>query len=264
MASLAATSLGAKEHRSLDRFLASVRHELGDDLLAVWLYGSRARGEPARDWTDVDLMVVTTRGEADWERIWDLAKAAGSPEGGDAPDLMILAESPKSLAEMRAKGSFLLKEVERDAVVLLGGEVGELTPSPKGEPSREQDGLMTRTHEYLDQARYQLEGARTLVNSTTPALAAAEAYFAVLNAARAALSERDLFARSHDGTWDLTYKELVLPGLLPRDFHRWAKRLQGKREEVHYKCMRLTPAEAADAYAAAERFVRGVEKLLGA
>jgi hypothetical protein len=33
---------------------------------------------------------------------------------------------------------------------------------------------------------------------------------------------------------------------------------------VHYKCMRLTPEEAADAYAAAERFVRGVEKLLDA
>ena len=60
------------------------------------------------------------------------------------------------------------------------------------------------------------------------------------------------------------YKELVLPGLLPRDFHRWAKQLQGKREDVHYKCMRLTPDEASEAYAAAERFVREVEKLLGA
>jgi predicted nucleotidyltransferase/uncharacterized protein (UPF0332 family) len=264
MASLATTSLRAEEQRAVDRFLRSVQRELGDDLLAVWLYGSRARGEPARDWTDVDLMVVTTRGEADWERIWDLVRPATSPEGGDAPDLMILAESPESLAEMRAKGSFLLKEVERDAVVLLGGEVAELAPLPGGEPSREPDGLMTRTHEYLDQARYQLRGAETLRGSDTPALAAAEGYFAVLNAARAALSERDLFSRTHPGTWDLAYQELVLPGLLPRDFHRWATRLQGKREDVHYKCMRLTPEEAADAYAAAERFVRAVERLLDA
>jgi uncharacterized protein (UPF0332 family)/predicted nucleotidyltransferase len=264
MASLATTSLRAEEHRSLDRFLTSLRHELGNALLAVWLYGSRARGEAAHEWTDVDLMVVTTRGEADWELIWDLATAATAPEGGEGPDLMILAESPQSLAEMRAKGSFLLNEVERDAVVLAGDEVAELAPLSEGEPRREADGLMTRTHEYLDQARYQLEGAKTLLSSTTPALAAAEGYFAVLNAARAALSERDLFARTHDGTWELAYRELVLPGLLPRDFHRWAKRLQGKREDVHYKCMRLTPAEAAEAYAAAESFVRGAEKLLDA
>jgi hypothetical protein len=33
---------------------------------------------------------------------------------------------------------------------------------------------------------------------------------------------------------------------------------------VPSKCMRLTPDEAAEAYAAAERFVREVEKLLGA
>jgi predicted nucleotidyltransferase len=49
MATLATASLSDAERRALDRFVAAVQRELGDELHAVWLYGSRARGEPPRD-----------------------------------------------------------------------------------------------------------------------------------------------------------------------------------------------------------------------
>ena len=52
------------ERRVVKHLLALLEQELGDQLLAVWLYGSRARGEADLEEThhdrrsDVDLMVV--------------------------------------------------------------------------------------------------------------------------------------------------------------------------------------------------------------
>lgn len=46
MASLADASLTAEERRVVERLVELLREEFGPDLHAVWLYGSRARGEP--------------------------------------------------------------------------------------------------------------------------------------------------------------------------------------------------------------------------
>jgi predicted nucleotidyltransferase/uncharacterized protein (UPF0332 family) len=265
MASLATASLSEIERRALDRFVELLKRELGPDLRAVWLFGSRARGEPRRDWSDVDLLVVTTRGPADRTRVWELAHEAGAPDGGEAPDLTPLVESPEWVDEQRAAEAFLLQEIDEDKIVLVGGEI-EPPPgfSVRGIRKREPGGLMTRSREYLEQARYLLTGAKALLDSEAPGLTVAESYFAVLNAARAALSERDLFSRTHPGTWRLVRSEFVRAGLLPGEFLRWAAKLQGKREAVHYKAMRYSREEAGAAYAAAERFVEAVEQLLGA
>jgi predicted nucleotidyltransferase len=47
--SLATTTPTDAERDALDLLVASLERELGDALHAVWLYGSRARGEPPRD-----------------------------------------------------------------------------------------------------------------------------------------------------------------------------------------------------------------------
>jgi len=49
----------------IERLLGLLETELGPHLRAVWLYGSRARGEQAGEDSDVDLLAVSTRGDPD-------------------------------------------------------------------------------------------------------------------------------------------------------------------------------------------------------
>jgi uncharacterized protein (UPF0332 family) len=55
----------------------------------------------------------------------------------------------------------------------------------------------------MDQARDRAEIARMLVASGRLEGAVSAAYYAMLYAARAALSERDEYARTHRGAWHL-------------------------------------------------------------
>ncbi len=55
---LAAATLSEAERRTVRRFVAMLDEALGDDLRAVWLYGSRARGERPHPESDVDLLVI--------------------------------------------------------------------------------------------------------------------------------------------------------------------------------------------------------------
>jgi hypothetical protein len=61
---LVGAALSPRELVIVRRIVTNLREELGDDLLAVWLYGSRARGEadPAETGpdlrSDIDLMAI--------------------------------------------------------------------------------------------------------------------------------------------------------------------------------------------------------------
>lgn len=59
MAVLADAALDERERELLDRFVAALEQQYGDDLDAVWLYGSRARGERSHDKSEIDVLVVT-------------------------------------------------------------------------------------------------------------------------------------------------------------------------------------------------------------
>lgn len=56
---LADAELNDQERAVLERFVAAVIDEYGDELDGVWLYGSRARGERTHDESDIDVLVVT-------------------------------------------------------------------------------------------------------------------------------------------------------------------------------------------------------------
>jgi predicted nucleotidyltransferase len=64
------------------RLVARLREELGDDLLAVWLYGSRARGEADPSETDPDR-----RSDVDLMAIVDPARDAAGVSWEFAPIL---------------------------------------------------------------------------------------------------------------------------------------------------------------------------------
>jgi predicted nucleotidyltransferase len=121
--------LTAGERRVVARLLVWLRSEVGDNLLAVWLFGSRARGEadlretdPDRR-SDVDLMVVVGPDVDAGCLRWDLAPRLEefADEEGESPIwFSVLVYDSRRLTERRRIRSFFLQEVDRDKLVIVG------------------------------------------------------------------------------------------------------------------------------------------------
>jgi predicted nucleotidyltransferase len=119
--SLATASLSSTERRVLERFVRLLDAEFGRDLRAVWLYGSRARGERPGPDSDVDLLVVATRGEMkDDLRVIELLMDAAEDEGANPAVFSAKLFDPERIADRRNIRSFFMQEVDRDKVVLFG------------------------------------------------------------------------------------------------------------------------------------------------
>jgi predicted nucleotidyltransferase len=123
MSSLAKASLSIEERTLLEHFIQRLRLRLGNELSAVWLFGSRARGEqPARD-SDVDVLVLVE--DASWPakaRIHELLGTAARELGLEALvwSFSIHINTPAWLEQRREIESFFIAEVDRDKVVMSG------------------------------------------------------------------------------------------------------------------------------------------------
>lgn len=124
--------------------------------------------------------------------------------------------------------------------------------------------MSPRSHELMASARECLEGARAQLAAGLPTRAVGEAYYGVLYAARAALSERDLGAKTHTGTWTLFAETFVRAGPFDRELTRFAASLQETREGTDYDARAVSRAEAEAIAERAERFVAAVAEMLGA
>lgn len=105
----------------LDRLVQLLQDELGPDLHAVWLYGSRARGEPPGEESDVDLLVVAAGDR--WEdqlRLGRLVTEAAEAEGVSPVWFSLHVYTPERVAQRREIRSFFIQEVDRDKIVLFG------------------------------------------------------------------------------------------------------------------------------------------------
>ncbi|MGH2904733.1 MAG: nucleotidyltransferase domain-containing protein [Solirubrobacteraceae bacterium] len=118
---LAPASLTLAERRVVERLVVRLREELGSDLHAIWLYGSRARGETPHPDSDIDLMVL-----ADGSR-WQIARAAielaneiAPAEGVSPVWYSFSVRTPEWLRGRREIRSFFIAEVDRDKLVLYG------------------------------------------------------------------------------------------------------------------------------------------------
>jgi predicted nucleotidyltransferase len=120
------TSLSPSERALLERFAAELRAQLGEGLHAVWLFGSRARGEPpAHEDSDVDLLVLVD--DASWDEklriqrlLADVAEELNL--GGLEIWFAVHIQTPEWLEGRRAIKSFFIAEVDRDKVVVEGSE----------------------------------------------------------------------------------------------------------------------------------------------
>src|SRR5207248_8886117 len=124
MANLAATSLTADERALLERFAELLRARLGPALHAVWLFGSRARGEPASHGdSDVDVLVLVDDDSWDGKRpvhkAFDEAVSELDLES-IVPWFAVHIHTPDWLEGRREIKSFFIAEVDRDKVVIEG------------------------------------------------------------------------------------------------------------------------------------------------
>lgn len=100
-----------------------------------------------------------------------------------------------------------------------------------------------------------LRAARLALGEQLYADAVSRAYYAMLDAARAALSEHDLYAKTHKGTWMLLHKTFIEPGELDQIWSKRADRARELRQGGDYEAVRPSPEATADVVAWAEEFV---------
>lgn len=125
--SLAGAALSDPERDVVNRLVARLEDELADDLRAVWLYGSRARGEASIVETDpdlksdIDLIVIAEGGRRRYDaRVHDLAHKIAVDRGESPVWYSVFVFDPEWLCSRREINSFFIQNVDRDKLILAG------------------------------------------------------------------------------------------------------------------------------------------------
>jgi predicted nucleotidyltransferase len=123
MMSLADASLAPDEQALLERFVVELEQQLKDEMHAVWLFGSRARGEKPSQNSDVDVLVLDD--DASWDgrmRVRSMLDDAARELGLDALtwSFSVHVQTLEWLAQHREIDSFFIAEVDHDKIALCG------------------------------------------------------------------------------------------------------------------------------------------------
>lgn len=115
----------------------------------------------------------------------------------------------------------------------------------------------------LESAEERLKAARVLLERQMYADAVSRAYYAVFQAARAALATRDLDSKKHSGIIGLFNQQFVKTGILPRDYGKILKNSRDLRQAGDYDDFYLVSREEAlMAVENASRFIKGIRLFL--
>jgi len=114
----------------------------------------------------------------------------------------------------------------------------------------------------MDRARDRAEIARLLLAAGHLEGAVSAAYYAMLYAARGALSERDEYARTHGGTWHLFHERYVTTGAFDQHLHSMAQRAQRAREGGDYEAITPSRADAEEFVAGAADYIAAIAHML--
>jgi uncharacterized protein (UPF0332 family)/predicted nucleotidyltransferase len=268
--SLATTSLRRSERELLEAFAAALRARFGGALEGVWLYGSRARGErPRHADSDVDVLVMVDDAmEKTYSAVHEVLDEVARKLDLERTRFRfsVDAVSPGWLEGQRAIGSFFVAEVDRDKVdVDALSPASEKRPKPRvasviAEPVRRHYlSMKPRSDQMMQRAVRRLTVARKAIDDD-PSSAVSLAYYAMLYAARAALSERDDYGRTHDGTWFKFRQTFVeRESSFDAQLASRAQRTKTRREDADYEGWFPPESDARETVALAERFLTQVE-----
>ncbi len=180
----------------LQRFAASVRALYGARLDRILLFGSRARGDARAD-SDYDVAVFLRDPRsmpAERQRLFEITSDILDQTGAEINSLLIPASDYR-------RRTPLMHEIRGDGRDLLAP-----APRPRRRRTARRPGRSRRMSpeaaHYLRAARTSLADARLVLDrALTPAVAAREAYIALLSAARAVIWQRTgRIAKTHSGT----------------------------------------------------------------
>jgi predicted nucleotidyltransferase len=118
---LAPAALTHAERGMVERLVETMCAEWSSDLHAIWLYGSRARGETPHSESDVDLMVIADGGDRRYGmRAIELVNATADAVGVSPAWYSVFVADLEWLRGRREIRSFFIAEVDRDRIVLFG------------------------------------------------------------------------------------------------------------------------------------------------
>jgi len=120
--------------------------------------------------------------------------------------------------------------------------------------------MSPRSEEFMEEARGRLGAARTLATSFASS-ALSSAYYAMLYAARAALSEEDRYAKTHSGTWTIFRETFVATKRFDHELVSQAERTLEQRLGADYDAEPVSQAQAEAAIDLAQRFLDAVADL---
>src|SRR5919106_5452657 len=103
--------------------------------------------------------------------------------------------------------------------------------------------MSPRSAEFLAAARRRLPAAAAAIDDD-PSTALSAAYYAMLYGARAALSERDISAKTHRGSWHAFRRAFVETGEFDMELAAAARNLQPAREQADYDAWEVPADEA--------------------
>jgi predicted nucleotidyltransferase len=123
MMSLTEASLSPDEQTLLERFVVELKQQLDDEMHAVWLFGSRARGEKPSQDSDVDVLVLVD--DASWDgrmRVRSMLDDAARELRLEALtwSFSVHVQTLEWLAQRREIESFFIAEVDHDKIALCG------------------------------------------------------------------------------------------------------------------------------------------------
>lgn len=124
--------------------------------------------------------------------------------------------------------------------------------------------MSPRSEEFIEQARDRVAAAFELFGADHMEAAVSAAYYAMLYAARAALSEDDEHARTHRGTWNLFRERYVVTDAFDDALYRLSQHAQTAREGADYEAATPSREDARRYVDGAAEFLAAVETMLDA
>ncbi|MEX0992426.1 MAG: HEPN domain-containing protein [Solirubrobacterales bacterium] len=115
--------------------------------------------------------------------------------------------------------------------------------------------MSPRSEEYFWRARRSLRSARLLLGEGLFEDAVSRAYYAMVEAAQGALSERDISTRTHSGLWTKFNEVFIHAGELNDSWPAAVARAQRLRERGDYEAERIDEGVATEVVTEAASFV---------
>jgi uncharacterized protein (UPF0332 family) len=121
--------------------------------------------------------------------------------------------------------------------------------------------MSPRSTEFMGAARRRLAAAESVLEED-PSTALSAAYYAMLYGARAALSERGVYAKTHRGAWHEFRRAFVESGELDGELAASVQKIQPEREQADYDAWSAPADEAQRAIDLARSFLAAVAELV--